>query len=400
MTAKNNVQVVQIPKDVCDYTKKVVRKYAGKFKVCGKDEEPPLRLLDHQLVGEHVVVPEGESPPYPYMVRKGNKYYHGFRFDMALCDEVVHATEQLKTIFGDIIKEESTFRNILGYASGPNQFESVDGGELARRLSELLLPAALKVFGEEENPEALKHSHIYSLYVNLLLPGQSIQLHLDVPELLGVDRSNCPSWLLVAAHCSGLFTKYRVRNVTSVFYPSTAYGGALGVFSPELEGHVYPVEEGLTVVLDTDTCFHHCAQARASSSEAGKGVEIPSVPPGCSVEFSQAGGRPEWKVVEGKTGGEVQVVPEKDIRFSVSCKFHIFRSEEEAAEYKNPSEKLSPEQLIQTMKEDLLARGRIPEDWAGPDCPLYKLGYAFYKEYIQSRAPTTNHVEKAWNAYI
>ena len=97
----------------------MVRKYAGGFKLAGKNEEPPLRLLEHGLVGEHVVVPEGVTPPFPYMVRKDKKWYHGFRFDMSLCDEVVHATPALKTIFGEMIEVESNFRNILGYASGP-----------------------------------------------------------------------------------------------------------------------------------------------------------------------------------------------------------------------------------------------------------------------------------------
>ena len=116
----------------------------------------------------------------------------------------------------------------------------------------------------------------------------------------------------------------------------------------------------------------------------------------CSVEYSQAG----WRVVERETGRVVQEVPEEDIRISVSCKFHIFGSEREAREYEDPPAKLTPEQLIQTMKEDLLAKGKIPEDWARADCPLYKLGYSFYKEYIQALAPTTAHVEKAWAAYL
>merc|ERR1719431_1156802 len=299
-----------------------------------------------------------------------------------------------------MIEVESNFRNILGYASGPTKFESVDGGELARRLSELLLPAALKVFGEEDNPEALKHSRIYSLYVNLLLPGQSIQLHSDVPELLGVDRSNCPSWLLVAAHCSGLFTEYRVKNVTSVFYPCTSPGGALGVFTPDHQGHVFPIEAGLAVVLDTDTYFHHCAQARANNSVPGEGVPIPSVPPCCSVQFTQVGDKVEWRVMEQGTGRVVHAVPEEDIRFSVSCKFHIFSSESEAQEYEDPAARLTPEQLVRRMQEDLLKKRKIPTEWGGADCPLYKLGHAFIREYIQPLAPTTSHVETAWAAFL
>ena len=194
-------------------------------------------MLAHGLPGEHVVVPAGDAPPFPYMVQRGDKFYHGYRFDMEICDEVVHVSAALQKVFGKIDEEaEHSFRNVLGYASGRSQFESVDEGKLSKLLSEALLPAALKVFGEENNPEALKHSRIYSLYLILLLPGHSIKMHLDVPELLGVDRSKCPSWLLVAAHCSGLFTDYRVKNVTSVFYPKTSHGGALCAFSPDLQG--------------------------------------------------------------------------------------------------------------------------------------------------------------------
>ena len=161
-------------------------------------------------------------------------------------------------------------------------------------------------------------------------------------------------------------------------------------------GHVYPVEEGLAVVLDTDSYFHHSAQARARHSVPGQGVEVPCVPLHCSVEHSQAG----WRVVEGGTGRVVEVVQEEDIRFSVSCKFHIFGSEREAREYEDPPARLTPELLIQTMKDDLIAKGKIPEDWASADCPLYKLGYSFYKEYIQALAPTTTHVEKTWAAFL
>ena len=46
-------------------------------------------------------------------------------------------------------------------------------------------------------------------YACTCLPHLQVSMHLDVPEFVGVERSNCPSWLLVAAHCSGLFRDYR-----------------------------------------------------------------------------------------------------------------------------------------------------------------------------------------------
>ena len=63
--------------------------------------------------------------------------------------------------------------------------------------------------------------------------SQIVAMHLDVPEFLGVERSGCPSWLLVAAHCSALFPGSRVRNVTAVCYPSSSTGGTLAVYHPQ-----------------------------------------------------------------------------------------------------------------------------------------------------------------------
>lgn len=65
------------------------------------------------------------------------------------------------------------------------------------------MPHALKVFGAEHSPEAHAASYVYSMYCNVLLPGHIINMHLDVPEYHGLDRSKTPTWLLVVAHCSG-----------------------------------------------------------------------------------------------------------------------------------------------------------------------------------------------------
>ena len=100
-----------------------------------------------------------------------------------------------------------------------------------------------------------KVARLFSVYANLLLEGQTVTLHLDVPEFFGLERSTCPSWLLVAAHCSRLFDRFRVNNVTAVCYPSSCKGGSLAVYHPE--GGVFPVEKGVALALDTDSHFHH-----------------------------------------------------------------------------------------------------------------------------------------------
>ena len=43
------------------------------------------------------------------------------------------------------------------------------------------------------------------VFANLMLPGQELAVHTDVPEFRGASRKNLPQWLLVVMHHSGLF---------------------------------------------------------------------------------------------------------------------------------------------------------------------------------------------------
>ena len=52
---------------------------AVRFRHINKEEEPPLRTLDHGLHGEGV---RQLVAPFPYMVQSSDGvWYHGFRFD-------------------------------------------------------------------------------------------------------------------------------------------------------------------------------------------------------------------------------------------------------------------------------------------------------------------------------
>ena len=94
----------------------------------------------------------------------------------------------------------------------------------------------MKIYGESDSAEAWEASELFSIYTNLLIPGNTIKLHVDTPDFAGLDRSRCPSWLLAAAHCSGLFTEDRIRNVTCVCYPRDASGGELSLHAANKTG--------------------------------------------------------------------------------------------------------------------------------------------------------------------
>jgi hypothetical protein len=64
------------------------------------------------------------------------------------------------------------------------------------------------------------------VYANLLVPGQKLAIHTDVPEFRGASRKSVPQWLLVVMLHSGQFEKWRIPIVTCVSWFGDADGGA------------------------------------------------------------------------------------------------------------------------------------------------------------------------------
>src|SRR6185503_4304384 len=70
------------------------------------------------------------------------------------------------------------------------------------------------------------------VYANILLPGQELAVHTDVPEFRGANRLAYPQWLMVVMHHSGLFADWRLPIATGVAWFSACGGGEF-VFYPE-----------------------------------------------------------------------------------------------------------------------------------------------------------------------
>ena len=63
------------------------------------------------------------------------------------------------------------------------------------------------------------------VYANLLVPGQELAVHTDVPEFRGANRTKDPEWLLVVMHHSGLFERWRIPIATGVSWFHGCRGG-------------------------------------------------------------------------------------------------------------------------------------------------------------------------------
>merc|ERR1712037_868005 len=216
-------------------------------------------------------------------------------------------------------------------------------------------------------------SRIYSVYAIVMLPGQTVPLHLDVPEFYGIERSACPNWLLVAAHCSGLFSSVRVRNVTSVCYPATRHAGALAVYHPK-QGGVHSVTEGTALLLDTDSHFHH------SQVTGGSEIAVPHLPERSSLEMvEKEGGKVVWQVV--KDGNLVR----ED-------------NEEEADQfYSGSGDKLTAESILDGLISNLELRKKLPSGLSRKS-PLHELAPIIVKEFIVPLAPTPSQMEEHWTS--
>jgi len=379
----SRVEVTKLPKEMCDTLLEHLREQATAFRFIDKEEEPPIRTLDHGIFGEGI---SSEVPPHPYMVRgRSGKWYHGYRCDMNICDELCHTTPRLRQIFGPEDSENAaSFRLVMGYTKGSSTELLGTSPDIVAQLSQVLGPASTRVYSDTPI------SRIYSVYAIVMLPGQTVPLHLDVPEFYGIERSSCPNWLLVAAHCSGLFSSLRVRNVTSVCYPATRHAGALAVYHPK-QGGVHSVTAGTSLLLDTDSHFHH------SEVTGGSKIPVPHLPEGSSLEMvKKEGGKVVWQVV--KEGNLVREYNEEEIRFTISCKFHLFRSEQEADQfYSGKGAKLTAESILDGLISHLDLHKKLPPGLSRKS-PLHQLAPIIVKEFIVTLAPTPSQMEEHWSS--
>ena len=89
---------------------------------------------------------------------------------------------------------------------------------------------------------------------------------------------------------------------------------------------------------------------------------------------------------------------EKEIRISVSCKFHVFRNRQEEEKFYSLGEEdcLTAERILDVLVKDLESKGRFPSGWSTQDTPLYILAPVLVREYILPLAPTSEDIENMW----
>ncbi len=192
------------------------------------------------------------------------------------------------------------------------------------------------------------------VYANILLPGQELAVHTDVPEFRGANRRKFPQWLLVVMHHAGLFDAWRMPIVTGVAWFSACQGGEFVFYPDGADGapRTLPAKRNSAVLLDTDSVFHGVDRV------AG---ELAPLRPGMALHADGGG---VWSVRDGDT--VIARYAWDDLRFSVSWKAYCFADAAERDAWREHRDDLSLEPVLDRLVDDLRARGRLIGDRPAP----------------------------------
>lgn len=212
------------------------------------------------------------------------------------------------------------------------------------------------------------------VYANILVPGQELAVHTDVPEFRGANRKRFPQWLLVVMHHSGLFDAWRMPIVTGVAWFSACRGGEFA-FYPEGAGGpavALPARRNSAILLDTDTVFHGVDRVACDG-------EMAPLRPGMQLVFDGAG---RWSIRDGDA--VVARYAWDDLRFSVSWKAYCFADAAERDAWRAHSADLALDEILATLVADLRARGRLTGDRPAPT----ELALLLIEEYVRFPPPS------------
>lgn len=188
------------------------------------------------------------------------------------------------------------------------------------------------------------------VYANLLVPGQELAVHTDVPEFRGVNRKSHPQWLIVAMHHSGLFDEYRMPIATAVAWYHDCAGGEFAFYPDGADAPpvAHPVRFNTALLMDTDSVFHGVDRVRETAAS------VDALKPGMRLTHT---GERRWAVRDGDR--DVTTYRWEDLRYSISWKAYCFRDEAERRAWAEHTDDLSVEFVVDRMVADLRERGLL-----------------------------------------
>ena len=188
------------------------------------------------------------------------------------------------------------------------------------------------------------------VYANLLVPGQELAVHTDVPEFRGANRKVLPQWLLVVMLHSGLFDQWRIPIATCVSWFGDAKGGAFTFYpdGPEGTREAIPAQHNSAILIDTDKVFHGVERVNQT---------LPDLPPIDKHMRLHFLGDKKWQLRDGDTA--LADYHWSEIRYSISWKAYCFASQEEEQLWRSGRDDLSVDFILDRLEASLREQGAL-----------------------------------------
>lgn len=219
------------------------------------------------------------------------------------------------------------------------------------------------------------------IYANVMLPGQELGLHTDVPEFRGATRRRYPLWLLVVMQHSGLFEQWRTHLATAVLHlgGGGVSGGEFAYFpdGPDSPAAAIAPQHNTALLLDTDSLLH--GVDRLGGEDA-----VSRLREGMRLRHTQGC----WHLVNDD--GEHGNWASDQLRYSVSWKAQCFTDDDERHVTRTHTDDLTYELIMSRLLSKLPAK--VP--WLAPE-RLGRLLIDTYVDFPDDVATVLRHAQSS-----
>jgi hypothetical protein len=196
------------------------------------------------------------------------------------------------------------------------------------------------------------------VYANLLIPGQELAIHTDVPEFRGANRKVLPQWLLVCMLHSGLFDDWRIPILTCVSWFGNADGGGFTFYPDGAKGQrqSIPASHNSAILIDTDKVFHGIERVNQTLPN------LPTIGKRTRLNFCGDGA---WELRDESTVLANYSWPQ--LRYSISWKAYCFKDQAQETLWRDGAEDLTLDHILEVFERELQKRGLIEGSRPEPD---------------------------------
>ena len=197
------------------------------------------------------------------------------------------------------------------------------------------------------------------------VPGQTVALHVDGVYFWGATRFQFPQWLLAVMQFSGLFQDRFIDQIQVVGYfhrwEATEQRGGRFVYwdTEETIPRTIPPMPLAGSIVDGSKTVH-------AATVYQPGVKAPKLDKSAEIKLVYVG-NDKWELREN--GKLFQSYDTDDLRWTIVYRARCFASEEEVQKFHNmpDEETMQLEDILNTLKQDLVKRGRLkPDDTQSP----------------------------------